>query len=73
MYINVATVHLPIAFDVSLPCFLEEGVLINVTIRWSQFQLNGELISRCYDLQIFRNCTPDSTISNNSTTGVCLL
>ena len=46
-----------IAFDFALPCYLEEGVLINVTLRWSQFQQNGQLIWRAFDYQFYRDCT----------------
>ena len=47
------------AFDVTLPCFLEEGVLVNVTLSWSQFQQDGQLIWRDFDFQFYRDCTPN--------------
>ena len=45
------------AFDLALPCFLEEGVLVNVTMRWSQFQQDGQLIWRIFDFHFYRDCT----------------
>ena len=44
------------AFDVALPCFLEEGVLVNVTLSWSQFQQDGQLICRAFGFQFYRDC-----------------
>jgi len=65
------------AFDVALPCFLEEGVLVNITLMWSQFQPNGQLILRSYDLQFYRSCiiTNDTSTDINKVviTGVCIL
>ena len=55
-----------IAFDFALPCYLEEGVLINVTLRWSQFQQNGQLIWRAFDYQLYRDCT--SNVSDAAAT-----
>ena len=56
------------AFDVALPCFLEEGVLVNVTLSWSQFQQDGQLIWRAFDFQFYRDCTPN--IAKYTTTGL---
>ena len=52
--------HISLAFDARLPCYLEEGVLVNVTLRWSQFQQDGQLIWRNFDFQFYRNCTPNT-------------
>ena len=52
-----------LAFDAALPCYLEEGVLVNVTLRWSQFQQDGQLIWRHFDFQFYRSCTPNNAKS----------
>ena len=52
------------AFEVALPCFLEEGVLINLTLRWSQFQQNGQLIHAPFDFQFYRSCISNTNNSN---------
>ena len=60
-----------IAFDdLTLPCYLEEGVLINVTLRWSQFQQDGQLIWRAFDYQFYRDCTSNITKAATATTGL---
>ena len=56
----IPMLHISLAFDVALPCYLEEGVLVNVTLRWSQFQQDGQLIWRNFDFQFYRNCTPNT-------------
>ena len=53
-----------VAFDVALPCFLEEGVLVNIALRWSQFQQNGQLIQRRFNFQFYRDCIPEASNSN---------
>ena len=58
-----------IAFDFALPCYLEEGVLINVTLRWSQFQQNGQLIWRAFDYQFYRDCATNVAKAATTTTG----
>ena len=58
------------AFDVDLPCFLEEGVLVNVSLSWSQFQQDGQLIRRDFDFQFYRNCTPNTAKATTTTTGL---
>ena len=58
------------AFELALPCFLEEGVLVNVTMRWSQFQQDGHLIWRIFDFQFYRDCTPNIPKAT-TTTGLC--
>ena len=45
-------------------CFLEEGVLVNITLSWSQFQQTGQLIHTSYDLQFYRSCIPNTTNSS---------
>ena len=49
--------YISLAFDLALPCYLEEGVLVNVTLRWSQFQHDRQLIYRPFDFQFYRDCT----------------
>ena len=56
------------AFDIALPCYLEEGVMVNVTLRWSQFQQDGQLIWRPFDYQFYRDCTPNTVKA--TTTGL---
>ena len=58
------------AFEVALPCFLEEGVLINVTMKWSQFQQDGQLICRAFDFQLYRDCAPNIAKATSTTTGL---
>ena len=53
--------YFSLAFDVALPCYLEEGVLVNITLRWSQFQQDGKLIWRPFDLQFYRSCISNTT------------
>ena len=60
--------YISLAFDVALPCFLEEGVLVNVTLSWSQFQQDGQLIQRDFHFQFYRDCTPN--IAKSTTTGL---
>ena len=36
-------------------------MLVNVTLRWSQFQHDGQLICRFFDFQFYRDCTPNIT------------
>ena len=55
---------LSLAFEVAFPCFLEEGVLVNITLRWSQFQQNGQLIHAPFDFQFYRSCISNTTDSN---------
>ena len=55
------------AFDVAFPCYLEEGVLVNVILSWSQFQQDGQLIWRAFGFQFYRDCTP-SNIAKAATT-----
>ena len=57
-----------LAFDVALPCFLEKGTLVNVTLRWSQFQRSGKLITISYDLQFYRSC-----VSNNTNSSIIII
>ena len=66
MYIPICFISL--AFDVALPCYLDEGVLVNVTLRWSQFQHDGQLICRSFDFQFYRDCT--NTVKTATTTGL---
>ena len=67
VYIPICFISL--AFDLALPCYLEEGALVNVTLRWSQFQHDGQLIYRPFDLQFYRDCTPN-TVKAAATTGL---
>ena len=60
--------YVSLGFDVALPCFLKEGVLVNVTLNWSQFQQDGQLICRAFDFQFYRDCTPN--IVKSTTTGL---
>ena len=58
------------AFDLALPCYLEEGVMVNVTLQWSQFQQNGQLIWRAFDFQFYRDCTSNIAKAAAATTGL---
>ena len=64
------------AFDVAFPCYVEEGVLVNVTLSWSQFQEDGQLICRAFDFQLYRDCAPNiakattTTTTTSTTTGL---
>ena len=59
------------AFELALPCFLEEGVLVNVSLSWSQFQQDGQLIRKTFDFHFYRDCTPNSAkAAATATTGL---
>ena len=32
--------------------------MVNVSLSWSQFQQDGQLIQRSFDFQFYRDCTP---------------
>ena len=44
--------------------------MVNVTLRWSQFQQNGQLIWRAIDFQLYRDCTSNITKAAATTTGL---
>ena len=43
-------------------------MFVNVTLSWSQFQQDGQLICRAFDFQFYRDCTPN--IAKAAATGL---
>jgi len=58
-----------LVFNVTLLCFLEKAVLINAFMRWSQLQPNGLFRHQNFDLQFYRDCTPNGTSNKTIITG----